>query len=60
MTDDLPAHILAARQFLPPEKARVFEESYRRMRSRARDWDAGVLREELKAALDSTGENRPA
>lgn len=47
MSDDLPAHVIAARQFLSPDKAKAFEESYRRMRLKSRNWDAGILRQEL-------------
>ena len=60
MNDDLPTHITDARQFLSPEKVRLFEESYRRMRLRARNWDAGIVRDELKVLLDAPRIEKPA
>ena len=59
MSDELPPHILAARQFLSPEKARTFEESYLRMRLKSRTWDAGVLRDDLKALTDTPSIKNP-
>ncbi len=42
-SDDLPKHVIHARDYLPPEKARAFEETYRRMRSKARNWSTPPL-----------------
>lgn len=58
MSNDLPPHVAAARQFLSPEKAKAFEESCRRMRLRARLWDEGRLRDELKAPHDPETESK--